>query len=603
MDVGEQLPTYFELQASVMIQKPTGGWKGNAYVIFDYQNEQDFKFAGIDESINKLVVGHRDASGWHVDKQGVVTGGVKADKYYNMLVAVNGTTVTLLVDNKTVFTHTFQPRVIDGYVYGLNYGYVGVGSDNSRGSYDNIRVQVLPPQVTFDNTETFNDRQADLFTAGTTGVWRATDQRYSVTPEAGAVYSLLDLGPDHLNHQSYLEVSTKVNTQGRAGVVFDRYGDESFKWAAIDASSNKLILGHYTKKGGWVEDASMGVTDIVAGQDYTLGLTLKGTTVSATLSGANGGNAIAMVGYVFNASTVDGNFGLMAVNGAASFDDVRVKTDDRAFAGGVSSNMEAATTALVDSPEGGVLTLSELDALATVAISEWTQALGAGDPRLAGMVDVRMRIGNLAGGALGHFENGDLTIDADAAGHGWFVDVTPADSAEFTVRYDRSTLRATEESEAFGRMDLLTVLMHELGHAIGVQDNAAGYAVMHEDLEPGVRFLLDELGFDGDPDQPVSDQSLAALAARAAQRAPQGPSFDFDLAAGQGATRAGVDWGSSGGWNTSYTPYVAPEPKASSNFADYLLKMFKRDEAAADYDSLGKSLTGKNGAKGGAKKA
>jgi len=118
-----------------------------------------------------------------------------------------------------------------------------------------------------------------------------------------------------------------------------------------------------------------------------------------------------------------------------------------------------------------------------------------------------------------------------------------------------------------------------------------------------VRFLLDELGFDGDPDQPVSDQSLAALAARAAQRAPQGPSFDFDFAAGPGATGAGVDWGSSGGWSTSYTPYVAPEPKAGSNFADYLLKMFKRDEAAADYDSLGKSLTGKNGAKGAAKKA
>jgi len=291
----------------------------------------------------------------------------------------------------------------------------------------------------------------------------------------------------------------------------------------------------------------------------------------------------------------------MAVSGAASFDDVRVKTDDSAFAG-VSSNMDAVATALVGALDGEVLTLSDLDALAGVAITEWTQALGAGDPRLAGMVDVRIRVGELAGSALGHFENGDLTIDADAAGHGWFVDLTPADSVEFTVQYDRSTLRATEESEAFGRMDLLTVLMHELGHAIGLQDGAAGYAVMDEELEPGVRFLLDELGLEGDPDQPVSDQALAALAARAAERSPQGPSFDFDLAAGQGATRAGVDWGSSGGWSTGYTPYVAPEPKTSSNFADYLLKLFKRDDGAAGFDSLGKSLTGKDGAKGGAKK-
>ena len=55
-------------------------------------------------------MGHRDASGWHVDKQGVVTGGVKSGTYYNMLLAVNGTDVTLLVDNKLVFTHTYQPR-------------------------------------------------------------------------------------------------------------------------------------------------------------------------------------------------------------------------------------------------------------------------------------------------------------------------------------------------------------------------------------------------------------------------------------------------------------------------------------------------------------
>ena len=30
---------------------------------------------------------------------------------------------------------------------------VGVGSDKSRGVFDNIAVQVLPPQVTFDRTD------------------------------------------------------------------------------------------------------------------------------------------------------------------------------------------------------------------------------------------------------------------------------------------------------------------------------------------------------------------------------------------------------------------------------------------------------------------
>jgi hypothetical protein len=126
---------------------------------------------------------------------------------------------------------------------------------------------------------------------------------------------------------------------------------------------------------------------------------------------------------------------------------------------------------------------------------------------------------------------------------------------------------------------------------------------MDEELEPGVRFLLDDLGLDGDPDQPVSDQALAALAARAAERSPQGPSFDFDLAAGQGGTRSGVDWNAGGGWSTGYTPYAAPEAKPGSNFTDYLVKLFKRDSAETSYDSLGKALMGgKDGAKGAAKK-
>ena len=35
-------------------------------MIFDYFRPTDFKFAGIDISTNKLVMGYRDASGWHV---------------------------------------------------------------------------------------------------------------------------------------------------------------------------------------------------------------------------------------------------------------------------------------------------------------------------------------------------------------------------------------------------------------------------------------------------------------------------------------------------------------------------------------------------------
>ncbi|MDH4073367.1 MAG: hypothetical protein OEV41_09705, partial [Gammaproteobacteria bacterium] len=611
--MGEQLPGYFEIQASVKMDKAVGGWKANAYVIFDYQNEQDFKYVGIDDSLNKLVIGHRDASGWHVDEQAVVKGGLKADKYYNMLVAINGVNVTLVVDNKEVFQHTYAPRVVDGYAYGLNYGYVGVGSDNARGSFDNIRLQILPPQVTFDDTDDFSGADTgEFFTGGSSGVWGFNGGRYTVDPGASLGTSMLDLGPDNLNFNSYLELNAKVKTSDQAGFIFDRYGDDSFKFVVIDENSQKLIIGHYTKKAGWVEDASVSTT-ISATKDYTLGLTLKGSTVSATLS-ANGGGFQAMLGHVFNSATVDGTFGLLAKDGSASFDDVRVKTNDDAFVPASGGSMNAADTVTLAGAEPSDLTQAQLDSIATVAIAQWMDALGNGDPRLASLGDVRISVANLAGDELGHTEGSAIQIDTNAAGRGWFVDLSPTDSSEFTIRVDRNVLTAAPGSDAFGRVDLLTVVTHEIGHLLGFDhDDALSVSVMDDDLDPGVRYVLNEIGLDGDPDAPITDADLMKLARKAAEweatsmnlAAGSGsgtPRFDFDAGQNSGGVRGGIDWQAGGnGWNSSHSPFVSGDAgkSAGSNFSDFLLKLFKRDDTQSSgdqgsgYDELGKSLVGK----------
>lgn len=102
----------------------------NKDIGFDYQGATDFKFAGLDVAGNKLVMGHRDAGGWHVHRQGSGQGGLKADAMYNMLVAVNGLNATLLVNNNPVFSHTYAPRVVDGWSSGLNWGLAGVDHVN-----------------------------------------------------------------------------------------------------------------------------------------------------------------------------------------------------------------------------------------------------------------------------------------------------------------------------------------------------------------------------------------------------------------------------------------------------------------------------------------
>jgi hypothetical protein len=157
------------------VQQPTGGWKANAYVIFDYFSPTDFKFAGIDVAINKLQVGHRTAQGWVIDKQ--TNAQFVPNTFYDILIAIHGTNVTAVVGNKSL-NHTFPARILDGESVGLNKGLIGVGSDNSRGVYDNITAQVLPPQITLDHDETFNDGVANLFTGEQSGTWVAAAARY-----------------------------------------------------------------------------------------------------------------------------------------------------------------------------------------------------------------------------------------------------------------------------------------------------------------------------------------------------------------------------------------------------------------------------------------
>jgi hypothetical protein len=125
------------------------------------------------------------------------------------------------------------------------------------------------------------------------------------------------------------------------------------------------------------------------------------------------------------------------------------------------------------------------DALAGIRQAALARLAGAGiDPSLlASLATVRVEVAPLPPGYLGlaYSASGRVVLDDDAAGHGWFVDPTPLDDSEF-----RADGTAGPGSPAGGRMDLLTVVLHELGHAAGLPDND-GSGLMAETLAAGVR--------------------------------------------------------------------------------------------------------------------
>ena len=323
--VDRYIPTYFEMTATIRAVKPTAGYKANAYLIFDYQSPTDFKFAGVNVSTNKLEMGYRDASGWNVVVQKPYTTALKADTDYNVFLALNGNTATLIVNNRVTLTYTFAPRTdADGFTYFLQEGMVGLGANNAKGQIDNVTVQRIPPEVTLDRTVDFLDDLTDLFELPASGAWDLTESRYhGVAPSGGTAIDLLtlDVAP-----ASYVHLSATLNTAAQGGFVFDYYGPEDFKFVTLSVETKQILLGHHTLKAGWVIDAALTNTGLNSTTDYTLELTLKGTTVSVMLDNQAG------LSYAYNALVTDGGFGLLVRNGQASFDRVNVKTDDPQFA-------------------------------------------------------------------------------------------------------------------------------------------------------------------------------------------------------------------------------------------------------------------------------
>ena len=54
-------------------------------------------------------------------------------------------------------------------------------------------------------------------------------------------------------------------------------------------------------------------------------------------------------------------------------------------------------------------------------------------------------------------------------GHGWYIDETPLDNTDYYLPTSNPNIwQAKPGSEAAGKMDMLSVLLHEYGHALGV---------------------------------------------------------------------------------------------------------------------------------------
>ena len=152
--------------------------------------------------------------------------------------------------------------------------------------------------------------------------------------------------------------------------------------------------------------------------------------------------------------------------------DLSLADSSHADEGGLLVVEEGAVSAVYEAnlARAPPLTDAELASVLQYALQLWA-ASGIDTGRLA---NLQVRIADLPDGQLGRADGLTITLDSTAAGLGWFVDPT------------------SEDFRGAAQIDLLTVLLHEIGHVLGF-DHDSGLAVMSETLAAGERVLLGDV--------------------------------------------------------------------------------------------------------------
>ena len=459
--------------------------------------------------------------------------------------AVNGADTvaskSLLVDGKAV-TLLYGPYGPNGdgsyYIAGV-FGPVGVGthqftihSADSKGNAADYSGQfdVAAPKVSIAQV------MVAEATAPKNGILESTDQLLITWAVKGA---------DKVGSRS-------LSVDGKAvSLIYGPYGpqaDGSYyfggQFGPVGAGTHTYVIQSTDSKGNAASSsgtfnvlpADVKISDVVVAEAQAPTNGVIGTSEPIVISWAITGPASATTVAAHTGLTVDGKsistkygpygpvntytydwssvFGPLS---AGTHNYVIQANDGNGHSAKFTGSFKVSTAAhlTVDAalpPQGSAASVSDQQLASIVNEAERRWTLADGTQVLAAMAGVKVEVADLAAGTLGETVGKTILIDRDAAGYGWFVDPTPRDDSEFAGPSGSQTLAAGKGTAATQRVDLLTAVMHEMGHELGLGHIGAN-DLMSAVLPLGARrtiSAIDLIGI-GSSEHDSVDQLFAAI--------------------------------------------------------------------------------------------
>ncbi|MEY2481541.1 MAG: hypothetical protein QOK24_69, partial [Verrucomicrobiota bacterium] len=131
--------------------------------------------------------------------------------------------------------------------------------------------------------------------------------------------------------------------------------------------------------------------------------------------------------------------------------------------------MPGGVQAVTSTPNEALLSQAALEKTVTVALRRWT-ASGLSKEQVAILRSLKFEVADLPSLKLGEANGDRIRVSRNAGGNGWFIS-SAQDDKQFTKSISATRSYTEAMSAPAGRVDLLTTIMHEMGHALGLPDS------------------------------------------------------------------------------------------------------------------------------------